>query len=98
MHNNTIVWLIYNTYILYNFNEIDTLRSYSLRQRNTGWVSSEDSLTSWEDDSALVGHPSSDSVTKTYGEDVLIGQPCTQSSPTRLVKIESELLDQLKLT
>ena len=49
----------------------------------------------------LFCNPSSDGVTKKkkpYGLDVYISQPCTPSFHIGLVKTESELLDQLRLT
>ena len=49
----------------------------------------------------LFCNPSSDGVTKKkqpYGLDVYISQPCTPSFRIGLVKTESELLDQLRLT
>ena len=52
-----------------------------------------------------VGHPSSDGVTIKipYGVDILllastIDQPLTEYFPNRFVKIESESLDELRLT
>ena len=60
-------------------------------------------LTSWGTGAplALIAYPSVDGVIIKipYGVDVLyIGQPCTPSFWIGLVKIESESLDQLRLT
>ena len=68
------------TFLMKNPDHIaDPVQNLSPRNYNTGLVSSGDILTSWgEGDSlALVGHPSSDSVTikMPYGVDLLLHQP-----------------------
>ena len=67
------------------------------RHWNTGLVSSGVSLNSWGEGAslALLGHPSSDSITIKilYGVDVFyIDQLCTPSFPIKLVKTKSDFI------